>query len=456
MTVVAGRHSAMETIYALASAPGRAGVAVWRISGPCAGPALVALTRQALPAPRQASRRAFYGPEPDGLIDRGLALWFPAPHSFTGEDVAELQLHGGRAVAQAIGAALAMQPGLRLAEPGEFTRRAFEHDKLDLTEAEAIADLVDAETGAQLRQALRQLDGALGRLYEDWRTRLLRALAHLEASIDFADEDLPPDLAGARLAGLEGLRREIAAHLDDARRGERVRNGFYIAILGPPNAGKSSLLNLLAQRDAAIVAATAGTTRDVIEVQLDLGGYPVTVADTAGLRATTDGIESEGVRRAQAHAAQADLKLLLFEATAWPALDPLTLALRDERSLIVLNKTDLLQERFTPDRPGADVLLVSLHTGAGVPELLAQLTRRVGAELADTGSPPLTRARHRDALIRCCEHLGRAQDGLAQDREMALIAEDVRLAMRALGRITGAVDAEALLDIIFRDFCLGK
>ncbi|MGB4101841.1 MAG: tRNA uridine-5-carboxymethylaminomethyl(34) synthesis GTPase MnmE [Alphaproteobacteria bacterium] len=446
------KNPVAETIFALASAPGRAGVAVIRISGVQAGAALQHITRRPLPAPRMVSLGDFFN-QAGERIDRGLTLWFPAPNSFTGEDVAELHIHGGRALLHAVTETLAAIPGLRLAEPGEFTRRAFAGGKMDLTEAEAIADLVDAETTAQMHQALRQMDGALGRLYETWRAALLRALAHIEASIDFADEELPTDLAAARAQELAVLQQAIATHLDDHRRGEKLRDGFHIAILGAPNAGKSSLLNTLAQRDAAIVAATAGTTRDVIEVHLDLGGYPVIVADTAGLRDSADAIENEGIRRAQSRAAQADLKILLFDATALPALDATTLALRDDHSMVVVNKTDLLTT--APQTP-ADVLPLSLRTSAGLPEFLAALTARVAEELADTGMPALTRARHRAGLEQCRAHLARALGGLQNNQEMALVAEDIRLAMRALGRITGTVDVEDLLDVIFRDFCIGK
>ncbi|MEJ0061905.1 MAG: tRNA uridine-5-carboxymethylaminomethyl(34) synthesis GTPase MnmE [Alphaproteobacteria bacterium] len=472
-----------DTIFALASAPGRAGVAVMRISGPLAGEALRQLTGRDLPEPRRAALREFHHPG-GALLDRGLALWFPAPHSFTGEDVAELHLHGGRAIVSGMAAALASMPGLRLAEPGEFTRRGFENGKFDLTEAEAVIDLINAETEAQLRQALRQADGALSRLYEDWRARLLRALAHIEADIDFADEDLPPGLAAARVLELSGLRAELAAHLADNRRGERLRDGYHIAILGPPNAGKSSLLNALARRDAAIVSAVAGTTRDVIELQLDLGGYPVIVADTAGLRESEDAIESEGIRRAAARAGLADLKLLVFDGASLPDLDPMTLALLDDRAMMVVNKQDLIfmenakEASFpTPHRGERESRLISfdekvngmpafagmttpfiisLKTNFGIEALIEALTARVAAELADTGQPALTRLRHRTALEECAAHLDRALAGLQEKRETALTAEDVRLAMRALGRITGSVDTEDLLDVIFRDFCVGK
>ena len=389
-------------------------------------------------------------PKTGDVIDRGLAIWFPGPASFTGEDVVELHTHGGPAVANGIAAALAGLPGLRPAEPGEFSRRAFENGKLDLTEAEAIADLVAAETAAQRRQALNQLDGSLGRLYGDWSGRLTRNLAHLEADLDFADEDLPDDLAVAAAAELKTLATEIARHLDDGHRGERLRDGITIAIIGPPNAGKSSLLNALAQRDVAIVSERAGTTRDVLEVHLDLGGYPAVVLDTAGLREAVDDVEAEGVRRARARADAADIKLLLLSPDA-PAT-PELLALLGSEDLVVRNKAD----RPDADRSGAvggrPVLAVSALRGDGLAALVDRLARLAGDRLAGGTGPALTRVRHRSALEEALAALRRAATAALPE----LRAEDIRLAIRALGRITGRVDVEDLLDVIFRDFCIGK
>jgi tRNA modification GTPase len=365
--------------------------------------------------------------------------------------MAELHLHGGRAVVGGALEAIGKLGFCRLAEPGEFTRRAFENGKLDLTEAEAIADLVAAETDQQRRLALQQMDGALHRLYEDWRTLGLRTLAHLEAAIDFPDEDLPPGIADEVRAGITQLRSEIIAHLAD-RRGERLREGLSIAIIGPPNAGKSSLLNLLARRDAAIVSETAGTTRDVIEVHLDLGGWPVVLADTAGLRASGDAIEQEGVRRARARAAAADLRLLVLDASSdWKhdkqALTDATERWNSANDIVVVNKTDLAPVA------ASDVVPMSVTTGAGVPALLKRLEHSASVLMEeDAGAPPLTRARHREALQDCQEALARALVA----PEIALAAEDLRLALRALGRITGTVRVDELLDVIFRDFCIGK
>lgn len=443
------------TIYALATAPGRSGVAVVRISGPQAGSALAALTGRTPPAPRRAVLTKLRDPRTGDALDDALVLRFTAPASFTGEDVVELHLHGGRAVVTGVIEALATLPGLRLAEPGEFTRRAFENGKLDLTEAEAVADLIDAETTAQRRQALRQMEGALGKLYDGWRERLTRALAHIEADIDFAEDDLPGGVADAVRPVIAGLANEIATHLDDGGRGERLREGLHIAIVGAPNAGKSSLLNALARRDAAIVSARAGTTRDIIEVHLDLGGYPVVLADTAGLReAAADEVEEEGIRRARDRAARADVKVAVFDATTLPDLDPATLGLIDADTVVVFNKTDLATDgNLRPDLSLVLApILVSAHTGAGLKALEEKLTVFSADRLAIGSAPSLTRARHRAALMECRESLLRALDAPLPE----LVAEDVRLASRALGRITGRVDVEDLLDVIFRDFCIGK
>jgi tRNA modification GTPase len=378
-------------------------------------------------------------------IDDGIVLWFPGPNSATGENIAEFQIHGSYAVLAALTAALSAM-GLRLAEPGEFTRRAFLNGKLDLTQAEAIADLVAAETEAQRRQALRQLDGGLGALYRAWSARLLRLLAHLEAAIDFPDEDLPPAIE-AEVAGETGaLAAEIGSHLRDNRRGERLRDGIAIAIIGPPNAGKSSLLNAISRREAAITSPIPGTTRDVIEVAIDLAGYPVVFADTAGLRDSTDEIEQEGLRRALARAEAAELRLFVFDArrpqdaapaVAWPGPD----------TLLVANKIDLAPDAALPQ----SALAVSALTGDGVAGLAETLAERIAATYA-IATPLLTRARHREALEIARGALERSLEAALPE----LRAEDLRLAWRSLGRITGRVDVEDLLGVIFAEFCIGK
>lgn len=439
------------TIFAPATAAGRAGIAVVRISGPEAGAAIAALSGN-LPPPRLASLRHLRDPAGGRPLDHGLVLWFPAPASFTGEDVAELHLHGGRAVTMAVLDALAALPGLRPAEAGEFTRRAFDNGKLDLTAVEGLADLVAAETEAQRRQALRQLDGALGRLYDGWRGVLMRALAEVEAEIDFPEEGLPEDLVSQVHRKIEDVYTCITQHLDDKGRGERLRDGVFVAIVGAPNVGKSSLLNRLARRDAAIVSRTAGTTRDVIEVEMDIGGFPATLADTAGLRETADEIESEGVRRALARAADADLKIAVVDATEWPGIDRHTKAVIDDDTLVAVNKIDL---RALPDDTALDgraVWALSCETGAGFDAFVAALGREIAERLRPGDVPALTRARHRAALADCAAALESFLEAPAPE----FAAEDLRLAMRALGRITGRVDVEDLLDVIFAEFCIGK
>ena len=435
----------MNTIYALSTAPGRAGVAVIRISGEGAREAVTALTGEAPGRPREAKLRRFRDPESGAPLDLGLLLFFEAPASFTGEDVAELHIHGGRAVVAAMLRALGHMHFLRAAAPGEFTRRAFEHGKLDLTAVEGLADLIDAETEAQRVQALRQMEGALGKLYESWRARLVKALAYAEAEIDFPDEEVPGDLLAKLGPEIHALASEIAAHLDDGRKGERLRDGVEVAIVGPPNAGKSSLLNRLAGREAAIVSEEAGTTRDVLEVRLDIAGVPVTLADTAGLREAANAIEREGVRRALARAEAADLRLVLVAPGAGGDF-----SLAREGDIRVVNKLDLDAE--VPE--GA--IGISALTGQGLDALEAALREKIGAAYEAQEHPLITRARHREGLSDCAASLARAGQALEAGRDAELVAEDLRLAARALGRITGRVDVEDLLDVIFRDFCIGK
>ena len=434
------------TIFALSTAAGRAGIAVLRVSGPATRDAAAALTARPLPRPRTATLRSFLDDE--GLaIDRGLLLWFPAPASFTGEDLAEFHVHGGRAIVDAMLGALGRVSGLRPAEPGEFTRRAVENGKFDLTAAEGLTDLIGAETEAQRRQALRQYDGALAALYEGWRHRLIAILALVEAAIDFSDEELPDDVLEQARDALHEIAAEIARHIDDGGRGEILREGLRIALIGPPNAGKSSLLNALARRDVAIVSDIAGTTRDVIDVKLDLGGFPVIVSDTAGLRASEDKVEAEGVRRALAQAQASDLVLLLVDGSE-DVVPELPEGVKPP--LIVWNKSDLVPH--VARRPGINV---SARTGEGIDALVAALTQAVRS-IADVPreAPLLTRARHRILLMEASACLARALKAPAERPE--LLGEDVRLALRALGRITGRVDVEEILDAIFAGFCIGK
>ena len=523
-----------ETIYALSSGRPPAAIAVVRISGPRAGVALKALMGR-IPDPRRAAFARIRGRDGE-IVDEALALWFPGPRSETGEDVAELQLHGGRAVLAAVMAALADVDGLRPAEAGEFTRRAFENGKLDLTAVEGLADLVMAETEGQRRQAFRQMSGVLRDRSENWRAQLIQALALVEARIDFSDEaDVPQDLVTPALQIARSLESDIASVLAEGNRGERLREGFVVAIAGPPNAGKSTLLNRIAKREAAIVSPFAGTTRDVIEVHLDLDGLPVTLLDTAGIRETDDPVEREGVRRARERAAAADLILWIIEAGDAAGRDghgdakPLSadvggsdyvaggLAVRGAgygetdrvghrssggsgRSFtasgrmpkwLIRNKIDLHQDlmkrneqdvqikgksepnvrvnkplkkvlnkrltekseiEFTFDEPEFNI---SATTGEGVDVLLDALAQHADKFLAGAESALVTRERHRLALQDTLAALGRALVPELSSRE-DLLAEELRLAARALGRLTGRVDVDDILDVIFRDFCVGK
>jgi len=441
------------TIYALASGQPPAAIAVIRISGGETPRALSALgAGEALNRPRTLVRAALVSAVGDALDD-AMAVWFPGPASYTGEDAAELHLHGGRATVAAVLETLRTVDGLRMATPGEFARRAFESGKLDLAEIEGLADLIAAETEAQRRQALRQLSGALGRACDGWRDRLTRALAHMEASIDFSDEDLPDELdAGAR-GVIEGVRDEITASLADGRAGERLRDGLVVAIVGAPNAGKSTLLNALAGRDAAIVSEHAGTTRDVIEVDAEVGGYPVALIDTAGLRETDDPVEQEGVRRARAAAGDADLRLVLIDGAEWPGIDSEAAALLAEPgSLGLVSKADLMTVPDEPMTGGAVLIAVSAKTGAGLSLLEERLRELAMDRLGGSEGALITRARHREALV---DALGGLERALATEGA-ELWAEDLRLALASLGRIAGRVGVEDLLDVIFSEFCIGK
>ncbi|KAJ8277404.1 hypothetical protein GJAV_G00074790 [Gymnothorax javanicus] len=473
-----------DTIFALSSGHGRCGVAVVRVSGPASSFVLSRLTGRthSHTAPRFAYLCNIVDPPSRELLDRGLVLWFPGPRSFTGEDSVEFHVHGGPAVISGVLQALGSLPGVRPAEAGEFTRRAFNAGKLDLTEVEGLGDLIHAETEAQRRQALRQMAGDLGQLYHDWSQRLIKCLAHVEAFIDFSEDELIEDAVLSRVdSSVSQLQREVERHLQDGRRGERLRSGVHVVIAGKTNAGKSSLLNILCRRPVAIVSPVAGTTRDVVETHVDIGGFPVLLSDTAGLRDTQDSVEREGVRRARERVEQADLTLAVLDSTHLPTMhqgvpnflldylksflsggEDLEAAVR--HCILVLNKSDLLAEGrvarirsvLSQAKGLPPICIMSCQTGHGLEEFMEALQKQVQTLCGDplSGAPSLTQARHRAHLQQCVEAL--AQYHRYRDLDLALAVEGVRLALTSLGRITGKVGVEEILDVIFRDFCIGK
>ena len=427
----------MSTIFALATPRGRSGVAVIRISGGAAFAAARSLCGK-LPASHSVALRDLRGADGQ-VLDRALVLAFAGPRSFTGEDIVEFQLHGSVAIVDAVLSALAAIPGLRPAEPGEFTRRALENDRLDLAQVEGLADLIDSETEAQRQQAMRVFSGKLGEKVAEWRTRSIRAAALLEAMIDFADEDVPEDVTDEVLELIDGLISELEAEIAGSEIAERVRDGFEVAIVGPPNVGKSTLLNRLAQREAAITSEVAGTTRDVIEVRMDLNGLPVTLLDTAGLRETSDQVESIGVARAIQRAKAADLRVFLEDGTRMHVLQP------GADDIVLTGKGDI--------HPGKNA--ISGLTGQGVSELIERIAGILGNRAARVQTA--VRARHRHAISKALTALDRARDVIKSDSGMAEIgAEELRIANHALSALIGRVDVEDLLDEIFSSFCMGK
>ncbi|HEY5105432.1 MAG TPA: tRNA uridine-5-carboxymethylaminomethyl(34) synthesis GTPase MnmE [Caulobacteraceae bacterium] len=444
-----------RTVFALATAPGRAAVAIIRISGPAAREALAALHARPPPA-RLAALRTLRGQDGE-ILDRALVLWFPAPSSYTGEDSAELHLHGGAAVVEQVSEAL-LAAGVQLAEPGQFTRRAFENGKLDLDQAEAVADLIDAESAAQARQAMGQLRGALGERYRRWRGALIDALAGLEACVDFPDEDVPSDAAARAAEPILSLLAQLDMALADQARGRRVRDGYTIAIVGAPNAGKSSILNGLVGRDAAIVTDIPGTTRDVIEVPLVLGAYRTLLADTAGIRDHAGIVEAEGVRRAQAWAAAADLRLWVVDQSASGGPWRQAASLIRAGDICVLSKSDLPTggdaslARALAKAEGLEALSHSA-VSTGRDRLRTTIAQRVAADLSGADFPAVTRARHETHLREARTHLARA---IADWASPELAAENVRLAARALSKIAGQIGVEDILGQVFAGFCIGK
>ncbi len=441
------QHEAQpSTIYALASGHGKAGIAVVRISGPHACAVVTFLSDGKLPKPREATiiKLAQHG----ARLDSALALYFPAPHSFTGEDVLELHTHGSHAVLKLLFEALNKIPGFRHAEPGEFSRRAFLNNKFDLMEAEGLADLIDAETVAQHKQAMRQLSGETSGQVHALREKILEPLALLEAYIDFPDEEIPPLVLTETAEKVAAVRGLILQMLDDGGIGEKIREGVEIVIFGPPNVGKSSLINILSKREVAIVSDEPGTTRDMIEVQLELGGYGVTLVDTAGLREAQGKIEAEGVRRAEARTRESDFKICMLEANAAREQYAEVAALIDDNTLIIINKTDITTAPSLP----APTHGISVKTGQGIDSLVELMVLNVRSHMEKTVSPLITRARHRSALANTSQSLAR----FSIDQPLELACEELRQAASEIGKITGKIMVDDILDLVFSRFCIGK
>ncbi|MFM7084902.1 MAG: tRNA uridine-5-carboxymethylaminomethyl(34) synthesis GTPase MnmE [Hyphomicrobium sp.] len=446
--------SVLSTIYALSSAPGRAAVAIVRISGPRAGTILNVMS-PSRPKPRFAVVRDLLDPESGAILDKALVLWMPGPRSFTGEDFAELQIHGGRAVVAAVLDAVGRIPDCRLAEPGEFVRRAFYNGKIDLTEAEGLADLLDAETDAQRQQAVRQARGELSAVIESWRSSIIDGLSLVEASIDFSDEkDVAKDTFDKARSSIQTLQSSLCHYLDDANRGEILRDGFRIVLAGPPNVGKSSLLNVLARKEAALVSEEAGTTRDVIEVHLDIDGFPVILSDTAGLRQTEMRVENAGIQKALEIVREADLILCLIDPSTPQKQIPEDLKPYAERILLVFNKSDLIKDKADIALPD-DGILLSAKSGEGIKDLTKRLGMIVKHRLTNrTHIPSLTNARQRTLVLEAQRNLKSFLENNSYDTELR--AEDLRQAAHALGRLTGRIEVEEILDRVFSRFCIGK
>ena len=442
------------TIYALSSGLGASGVAIIRVSGKETKNIITKLTNEPIPYPRVATLRKINKIKTNELIDEGLVLWFPGPQSYTGEDMAEFQVHGSRAVIEAILDEFSNLESCRLAEPGEFTKIALTNEKLNLLEAESIGDLISSETEIQRRQAMRGMAGDSFKIYLNWRKKLIKALANVEAKIDFPDEDLPKGMLDKIKIEAEKIKIEIKKNLDDQKVGERIRDGFKIAIVGPPNAGKSSLLNYLSRKEAAIVSETAGTTRDVIETHLNLNGYPVVISDTAGIRESKDEIEKKGIRLALKKAENADLNIIVIE----PKSSYFTGFLKDlisSRSILVINKSDLGTDNMPREFEKFKPIYISIKNENNLNLLIEEIKQKLKNQFINSDDILITRKRHRINLEECEKHLESfSEKDLSKDFEKA--AEDLRLATRYLGKIVGKVDVEEILDSIFNDFCIGK
>ena len=442
------------TIYALSSGPGISGVAIIRVSGQETSKVIKLLTKKNVPKPRVATLRKINNINTSELIDEGILLWFPGPESYTGEDMAEIQVHGSKAVIDAIHFSISTVKNCRLAEPGEFTKLAFQNGKINLLKAESIADLISAETEIQRKQAIKIMNGKSADQFNFLREKLLKILSHVEAKIDFPDEDLPNDILKEIKKSSDEVSINIEKILDDQKVGERIREGFKIAILGPTNAGKSSLLNHLSNRDVAIVSEIAGTTRDVIETHLNIDGYPVIVSDTAGIRESKNEIEKKGIKLSLNRAEEADLKLVVVDAKKLDFTDVLK-GLLDQNAILVINKSDLLKGDIEPEIKKLNHVLVSIKENFNIDELISKIKDNLKNKFITSDDILITRERHRQHLKQCLEHL-KNFNKKNEDEDFDKAAEDLRLATRHLGMIVGTVDVEEILGSIFNDFCIGK
>ena len=442
------------TIYALSSGPGLAGVAVVRVSGKETSNVIKLITNDDLPTPRVATLRKMNNINTNELIDEGLIIWFPGPESYTGEDLAEFHVHGSRAVVVALHETISKIENCRLAEPGEFTKRAFQNGKINLLKAESIGDLISSETEIQRKQAIKIMNGNSSDKFNSWREKLLKILSYVEAKIDFPEEDLPKDVLHEITENSKRVSSEIQKVLKDQKVGEIIREGFKIAIVGPTNAGKSSLLNYLSKRDVAIVSEIAGTTRDVIETHLNLDGYPVIVSDTAGIRDSKDEIEKKGIKLALKNAKEADLRLVVIEPKNLDFTGFLK-DLFDKNSILIINKSDLLKKQLDPEIKKLDHVLISIIKNSNLDILIKKIIKKLKDNFISSEDILITRERHRHHLEQCVEHLINFADKNKND-DLDKGAEDLRLATRHLGMIVGKVDVEEILGSIFNDFCIGK
>jgi tRNA modification GTPase len=442
------------TIYALSTGPGISGLAVIRISGTDTQNVIRLLTGKETPLPRVATLRKINKINTSELIDEGLIIWFPGPKSYTGEDMAEIHVHGSKAVVEALHNSLSNINNCRLAEPGEFTKLAFQNGKINLLQAESIADLISSETEIQRQQAIKIMNGKSSDQFNLLRKKLLKILSHIEAKIDFPDEDLPNDILKEIKKNSDAVLKNIEKILNDQKVGERIREGFKIAILGPTNAGKSSLLNYLSNRDVAIVSEIAGTTRDVIEIHLNIDGYPVIVSDTAGIRESKNEIEKKGIKLSLNRAEEADLKLVVVDAKNLDFTDILK-SLLDKNAILVINKSDLLDRDIDPEIKKLNHVLISIKENSNIDELILKIKNNLKNKFITSDDILITRERHRQHLEQCLDHLknfNKKND--VEDFDKA--AEDLRLATRHLGMIVGKIDVEEILGSIFNDFCIGK